>query len=225
MAPSRKKRRAILVGASMASLATLVACNNLIGLTDFTKGECPGARCEETDGGPDQFVPDGGPDVKDGSIDVKGADPVTWAAWKMPNYDGGPDVFLPNQPQLTSVDENQVLDRVTNLTWRKAVLATDSNTVAGAQKACDDLVPVGNWRLPKRIEVVTILDFGQPSGANKINTLVFTGVANARVWTGSDVQPVVTTGPRKYWTVSFETGAVEHGTEGNFYRVLCVRAK
>ena len=37
--------------------------------------------------------------VTDAPIDVRGADPVSWAKWPMPNYDGGA-VLLPNHPSI-----------------------------------------------------------------------------------------------------------------------------
>lgn len=219
MAPSRK-RKLLFLAAPIAMLASIVACNNIIGLTDFDKGECPGARCAVNEGGTD-----GGPDAdsgRDGALDAKGAAPVTWAKWKMPNYDGGPDVFLPNQPKLTT-DGTIVTDGITGLAWRNAVLPTDSNSVAGATKQCADLAPAGDWRLPKRIELVTLLDYSQ--SPNKIDPAMFPLVANAQVWTGSDVQPVETNGPRKYWIVNFGSGSLDVGLEGNFYKVLCVKAR
>ena len=115
---ARSNRKLLLVGA-MFALPSLVACASILGLDEFSKGECAGARCG--DGGGDlqdqDVVPpkDGGSDVQvDGAL---GAGPVTWARWEMPNYaslDGG--VLLPRQPSYSEAGPpDEVQDNVTKL--------------------------------------------------------------------------------------------------------------
>src|SRR4051812_31554798 len=95
MAPSESsyvgRRRRFLIGAAIVlAMPFAVACNSLIGLSDFEKGQCAGARCVDEGGLIDQLVEGGADVVQDAPPDVKGADPVSWAKWRMPNYiDGG----------------------------------------------------------------------------------------------------------------------------------------
>ena len=219
---ARSERRRLVLGGALALLVpTALACNSIIGLTDFEKTECAGARCAD-DGGPlpDQLVEAGADVVTDAPIDVRGADPVSWAKWPMPNYDGGA-VLLPNQLNYTVLDGNRIQDVVTGLVWRRSVLPADA-TQDEAKAACAALDPAtGPWRLPKRVELVTLLDFGRTS---ILIDPLFTGVKNVRVWTSSEGRPFKVS-PVAYWTVSFETGIVDVLPLELVAKVLCVRAK
>jgi len=220
MAPSRKKRRAILVGATMASFATLVACNNIIGLTDFTKGECPGARCDVTEAGPDQVGPDGGEDVRDGSIDVKGADPTTWPNWPMPNYGEG-GLGEPPLPLSYADAGADLTDTRTKLTWKTTALiakATEANAACAA---------LGGYRAPKRIELVSLLDYPRGAGLAYIDPRFQVG---GTVWSTSEVRSIdertgalsITT---RFWAVDFGRGEVVQREGSTPNNVLCVKAK
>jgi len=216
----------------LAAVVPLVlACNALIGLSDFEKAECSGGgRCG--DGG---AVTDGDkpPDARiDVDVpDAPGANPVSWAAWPMPNYDGGSE-FLPHPINYNPLDTNRVEDTVTGLVWRTATLP--AVPYGAARLACNTLDPkTGPWRLPKRIELVTLLDF---SRKQFLIGPVFTGVKNVRVWTSSEyrVRDFVDLDPKKpsiitdaFWTVDFGTGLVDTlSTAGDpVASVLCVRAR
>jgi len=203
------------------ALPGVVACNAIIGLSDFKEGECPGARCG--DGGlPDQLAESSVDAPVDVAVDVKGADPVSWAKWKMPNYDGGA-VFLPNPPSYTAAGADIAADNVTGLVWRTSVLPSDV-TVEAAKSACAALDPAsGPWRLPKRIELVTLLDYSRTP--IRIDTATFKGVKNVRAWTSSEVRPLKNANDAEYWAVNFETGAVEPVRADFELKALCVRAK
>lgn len=224
----RKRLRGLALMVAVVPL--VVACNAIIGLSDFEKTECSGGgKCG--DAGP---PPDAGlPDVQvDGDVpDARGANPVSWAAWPMPNYDGGSE-FLPHPINYNPLDANRVADVVTGLVWRTATLPAVAYDAA--RLACNTLDPkTGPWRLPKRIELVTLLDF---SRKQFLIGPVFTGVKNVRVWTSSEyrVRDFVDLDPKKpsivtdaFWTVDFGTGVVDTlSTAGDpVASVLCVRAK
>jgi len=200
-----------------AALAALVACNGIIGLSDFDKAPCPGGAC--TDGATPDAALESGADASDASPDVKGADPVSWAKWKMPNYDGGA-VFLPNPLLYNVVDANIIEDTVTNLAWQRSTLPADA-TLEEAKTACAKLDPqTGPWRLPKRIELVTLIDY---SRSGILIDPQFTGVKNLRVWSSSESRPL--TADQAYWTVNFENGMVDVLPGTLVAKVLCVRAK
>ena len=199
MAPSRQRLLRFLLGTSVLPLA--LACNGIIGLSDYTRAECSGGGVCADGGGPDVLVAEGGdvnvPDVK---VDAVGTLPVSWAAWPMPNYDAGAPV---DNPMGYDVVAGQGLeDRVTNLVWRHPMPESTQVSYQRALEICS-----GEWRLPSRIELVTLLDLGQ-TGA-KIDPAFKTesGTAQGVYWTFSEVRsvfrPFGADGKREHWVVDF----------------------
>ena len=78
---ARSDRKRVAVVALFACAVPLgVACNGIIGLSDFEKGECAGRRCAEA-GVP---IEGGGPDVfTDAPLEARGSNAVSWAQWAM----------------------------------------------------------------------------------------------------------------------------------------------
>ena len=185
MAPSR--RRWLFALAGTLAVPLLIACNGIVGLSDYSRAECNGGElC--TDGGTTDgpIVTDGSSDGEAGRVDGGvGADPVSWARWRMPNYalDGA---TLPNQPILTS-GPDEITDTITQLIWRKTVEGNGLATLEQAQTTCKTIAPSGTWRVPKRIELVTLLDYGRTGGPFIEKS--FIGFPSARVWTSSEVRP------------------------------------
>ncbi|MBS2019002.1 MAG: DUF1566 domain-containing protein [Deltaproteobacteria bacterium] len=223
MASSRRSRRVVLLAAPIASLASLLACNDIIGLSDFSKGECPGARCAG-DGSVDQLVPpdapvDGGTDAL---TDAQGSPPTVWPKWPMPNYGEGGLGEPPNALNYGPAGAGEVEDLTTKLVWKTTPLAAVNGAQANAKCASE----LGSeWRAPKRIELVTLLDYARPSGA--LIDPRFTGVGPGTLMTSSEVREVKDdksvrlTGA--YWAVSFETGKVVQLTTPA--SVLCVKGR
>lgn len=217
MARSRLLRRLFGVGAVCVALSAIVACNALLGLDEFEKAECSGRVCGDASTFDVAAVDTG----VDAAVDApRGADPVSWAKWPMPNYDGGA-VFLPNQPSYQTVGAS-VEDQVTRLVWRAEFVPGDFK-FAAAQTACSNL-PDGPWRLPKRIELLSLVDYAKPG--TKIDATKFPGVTTSTAWTSSEVRPFVGGDAQQYWTVNFESGLVS-AKPGNAFdaKVLCVKAK
>ncbi|MDB4942496.1 MAG: hypothetical protein JWP97_2030 [Labilithrix sp.] len=218
--PRRPSRRRVAAGLGALALPALVACNGILGLSDYEKVDCAGGRCG--DGGlPDVLDPDvldTGADVIDES---RGAGPTSWAQWPMPNYasDAG---FLPNPLSYEAVSPDARRDLVTQLVWKKQITAESASHEA-AKAACAALATNGPWRLPTRIELVTLLDFGQKTGP-----FVDPGfaISNVKVWTSSELRPFDPNAP-SYWVVDFESGVVQPRKAGAADRaaVLCVKAK
>lgn len=212
----------MLLGAPMAFFATLVACNNIIGLTDFTKGECPNARCDGAEGGPDQISPDGGEDVRDGGLDAKGADPTSWPKWRMPNYGEG-GLGEPPYPLKYQDGTGESKDLVTNLVWK--IGPVEGVTASGANARCAK--EGADWRAPKRIELVTLLDYQRPVGEHFIDPRF--GVNPETLLTTSEVREVNDdktiriTG--RYWAVNFADGKVVQLAGTQAARVLCVKGR
>jgi hypothetical protein len=128
-----------------------------------------------------------------------------WAEWKMPNPpDSG---LLP--PASYSADAGVVVDNVTNLTWQQTL--ADTGTCSGGceymeagSNYCATLTLGGaSWRLPTRIELVSLQDYTQPSGAPLIDPVNFPNTPLACFWTstqGAGYPPGYT------WFVDFQTG-------------------
>ena len=108
---------------------------------------------------------------------------------------------------------------------RIAALSTDATSEDQAEAFCRALTPQ-NWRVPKRIELATLLDYGQPSHPF-IDTAYFQGFGNlSELWTSSPV--LLSDGGlngSKFWVVNFSTGAVEQLAPPDKAYVLCVEDK
>jgi hypothetical protein len=102
-------------------------------------------------------------------------------------------------------------DSVTGLSWWRQALSAP--TYDGAWQQCSDLGtgPGGNWRVPTRIELVSLIDFTQ---VPTIQTATFLD-AGAVTWTCSAVA-----GDESYWAVDFGTGLTLPSASPS--QVICV---
>lgn len=210
---ARSSRR-LLAAFGVALVPAALACTSIVGLDDFQKTQCPGAICSE--GGPfdDASVPDA---TSDARVDAQGADPVRWARWKMPNYPT--DAAVNPNPATYTPNGDLVVAGITDLTWQRDQSAP--KTYADAKKYCEDLVVGGesNFRLPSRIELVTLLDLEKTP---RIDTAAFTGTTGGPYWTSSEVRPFDATSP-SYWVVDFADGHVKKSAATNLASVRCVK--
>lgn len=112
-----------------------------------------------------------------------------WAHWPMPN---------PASTDYT-VSTDTVVDNVTDLMWQRAVPEAQYEWV-NAKTYCNDLVLAGHsdWRLPSRIELVSLVDFTRVDLA--IDTTAFPNTPG-HFWTSS---PHV--GTLHAWFVNFAWG-------------------
>lgn len=224
MAPSR--RRLLLVVAGALVVPGSIACNAIIGLDDFERTECGSEPCP-FDGGPDVrddvVRPDGGFDA---TVDAPpGVGPVSWAEFRMPNYKEDAGIVVPPALSYELVGTDAVEDKVTFLVWRRAVIGAGFGTdftVDDARAECEKL-PNGPWRLPKRIELVTLLSHAHPAPA--IDTAYFQMPSGVLAWTSSEVRPVPAGQPPKYWIVDFKTGALAQQLGTEPAKALCVKGK
>lgn len=75
---------------------------------------------------------------------------------------------LPNPASYTDLGNGAVLDNVTCLTWAKAAgMSGDltANTSACANLATSNFAGYGDWRLPTRVEMASIVDFTRSGDA------------------------------------------------------------
>jgi hypothetical protein len=142
-----------------------------------------------------------------------------WAHWPMPNPDAAlsdeSSTALPNQMAYDAgADGGSAIayDSVTGLSWWRQGLPASS--YENAWEACLGLNSPGSaytWRVPTRIELVSLIDFTQVPTI-RIATFFDVGLP---AWTSSAVA-----GDESYWLVDFSTGLVLSGGSGAV--VICV---
>jgi len=147
----------------------------------------------------------------------------TWAHWPMPNPDAGiapgSSTLLPNTMAYDAGADGQALtvyDLVTHLRWsRQALPASDYDRAWGE---CTSLQGAG-WRVPTRIELVSLVDFTQASESATLDPNAFSKVPAVPTWTSSAVAG--DDGPAGYWSVDFATGLTSNSGQPA-EQVLCV---
>ena len=162
--------------------AFLVACRGLLGIDDDAqlRGEDGGPSNEDAagDGAPG---PDG---LTEGGIGMDGgggpAVPVDrrYAQWRLP----------PIMPVLLQYDlqPDTVTDKITGLVWQRLEANQTTMSFPAGIAYCEDLTIGGqsDWRLPTRIEFLSILDYGRTSGG-LLNATVFPNAASASATSGT----------------------------------------
>jgi Protein of unknown function (DUF1566) len=140
---------------------------------------------------------------------------AAWAAWRMPN---SPDAGLPNPASYTDNEDGTVTDDVTHLMWEKAVTGVPVDWAA-AKQHCAALVFAGHcdWRLPSRIELLSIVDLSRAAPA--IDP-VFPSTPQYPFWSSSAFYE----GDKSAWIVQFADGhpGLSDVTAGLYYS-RCVR--
>ncbi len=125
--------------------------------------------------------------------------------------------------------DGTIFDNVTGLTWQKCPMgqsgldcATGSAGAydwASAGTACSNLNLAGaGWRLPSRMELLTIVDYGISNPA--INTAYFPNTQTVNpYWSSAAYAPNISTA----WYVHFSNGHTNYYDKTNTFYVRCVR--
>ena len=146
-----------------------------------------------------------------------GPPPARWAMWPMPNF---PDSGLPNPESYDVSVAGTVVDRVTGLMWQRAV-EPGNVPFYDAIARCDRLALGGyqDWRLPSRIELVSILDLAeiQPS----IDRVAFPGTPSEWFWSSSVAAEKAAAARYVY----FYFGYPKADEQRSHFRVRCVRTE
>jgi hypothetical protein len=165
-------------------------------------------------------TPDGAPLDFTADREAETSCPVTapssrFAAWPLPD----PTIRVgPTAQDYDTSSTGVAVDRVTNLVWQRNLDAeTYSSSEAGTHCACLDLDGRSGWRLPTRMELISIVDFTRRSPA--IDPGVFPGTPDQWFWTSSPVADK----PGFVWYIYFETGFSKFIDGESRYRVRCVR--
>ncbi|HEV3190236.1 MAG TPA: DUF1566 domain-containing protein [Polyangiaceae bacterium] len=137
-----------------------------------------------------------------------------FANWPMPDPStAGTD----RSPTYDTTSTDVVVDRLTQLTWQRN-LEPKSYLWSDADAYCRCLAVGGHddWRLPTRIELVSIVDFTKPSPA--IDSNAFPGTPGDYFWTSS---PLIGNSSA-FWYVYFFDGNTHSTDASSSYRVRCV---
>jgi hypothetical protein len=125
----------------------------------------------------------------------------------------------------TSSVAGVVIDKVTGLWWQHPIDANDNQgnncsggcTQAQALTYCAHLNLGGHcdWRLPTRIELISIVDITRQNPA--IDGPAFPGTPAADFWTASSLPELGA------WVVGFAAGGMQIYAQSTLDRVRCVR--
>jgi Protein of unknown function (DUF1566) len=139
----------------------------------------------------------------------------SWAIWPMPNAAPG----LPNPQSFDVQPGSLVLDRITGLMWQRK-LDDQQLTFASAGQHCADLSLAGydDWRLPTRLELVSILDTTRTQPA--INVSAFPDTPSDWFWSST----IAGGDPQSAWYVYFYFGYPKTDLVSNAFSVRCVRS-
>lgn len=191
-----------------ALLAIVVACDS---------ADDPPAK---RDGGIDAATSMGGSDAAAGGAagslgcgDAAACLERRHATWPMPNPGSLP---LPN-PASWMVGGESAIEAVTGLEWQRAF--TPKLTWADAMATCDALVAAGrdDWRLPSRIELISLVDFTRRP---TIDAAAFDGTPEDYFWAST----VTSFDPTLAWSVYFGAGFSAYGARtGITAHARCVR--
>lgn len=143
-----------------------------------------------------------------------GADCLECATWPMPNP---VSTALPNPTSYTSKTDS-VVDDVTGLEWQQTPGCAAGCTQANADAYCEGLALAGHsdWRLPTRIELVSLVDDSEHAPA--IDP-VFPGTPNGYFWTSS---PMVFF-PDNAFRIGGNEGDTAYGMVSDVGPARCVR--
>ena len=159
-----------------------------------------------------------------------------WADWPVPNSFASvpmPDGGVQNLPNHHNYDTTSVagvvIDNVTHLQWQRVVDTTGGNgmglyTYAEATVYCANLVlgnDTGTWRVPTRIELLSIVDTSVALGATTIDATAFPNTPlGAFYWTSS----LVAGNTSVAWDINFGNGFANQGDPVSISnQVRCVR--
>jgi hypothetical protein len=137
------------------------------------------------------------------------------AQWPMPNPAGA---GLPHPAQYETTDPAVTLDRITGLTWEAQPVNQDYSW-ADAKALCDAATTGGHqdWRLPTRIELISLLDVAVSEPA--IDSSAFPGCESSLYWSSTPSAAF----PNRYEAIDFQIGYSYADTAGELHFARCVR--
>ncbi len=121
---------------------------------------------------------------------------------------------LPNAASYVDNKDGTVTDRISGLLWER-LASSSTYTQPEAVNYC--LAKGPRWRLPTRLELVSLVDFTVPAPGPTINQ-AFAGTPSTIFWTSS----LDTHDPSSALGVSFDIGYADYDNVGDSGEVRCV---
>jgi hypothetical protein len=141
-------------------------------------------------------------------------DAVAQRGFMMPNP---ASTGLPNPASYTNNGDGSVTDNVTGLVWEDTV---DNGTYAPQAQVATYCASKGaGWRLPTRLELVSLVDFTIAMPGPTIDDASFPNTPSDAFWTSSAFIGYAGSG----WDVSFFLGSAAYSDVTNGHRARCVR--
>lgn len=171
----------------------------------------------ETSGGTAALVGGAGGEPAEGGVGGEAPDLANreWALWPMPNAAGS---GVPHAAKYDTSKADVTLDRITGLTW-EAVPSDVDYKWADAKALCKAATIGGytDWRMPTRIELLSIVDFSKAQPA--IDGAAFPACESSGYWATTPAPD----NPNYYATIDFELGYGYADVSGELHFVRCVR--
>jgi hypothetical protein len=185
-------------------LLTATACSQFLGMDDRTLDPAYHHNDAAADAQVDAALRDAALEDAEPQSDAP-APTFGWAQWPMP------------ETGWYNVGGGVVVDNVTGLVWQGQV-SSETFRWNEAKAYCANLKHGGltGWRLPSRIELISIMDYGQVMPT--IDQDAFPGTP-ARYWTSSPYH----SDPDYAWTVDFGLGYVDYTNIAAYESVRCVQ--
>jgi len=131
-------------------------------------------------------------------------------------------------PRFTDNNNGTLTDNLTGLTWLKNAgclggrnwpsALTAANTLASGACGLTDGSVAGDWRLPNKRELESLINRRQTNPATWLNTVGFSNVANV-YWSSSSYSANTNLG----WYCILNTGQTTATDKGNYYNTWVVR--
>jgi hypothetical protein len=204
------------------SVLGLAACNTLLGLDGYREGT--NVIIQDAGMNVDALVVDASGDAE--PEPPVGTRPASWAQWRMPHTGSPTDRFYGVYTTRDGGVSIQVKPDGFSLYFASKHGAASSFSEAVAY--CNGIAQMGDYRLPTRIELITLLNYDAlqsfDAGVNELFPTGMLGYYEGDYWTASIVRPNRT--PVQHWLVNGKTGVVSTGTETAQSRgVVCIKDK
>jgi hypothetical protein len=196
---------------------TLIGCNGVLGIEEpievapVKANRTPATTGSSGTGGANSMT------ASDATSPPADNAAYQWAEWPMPNP---PSAGLPNSQNYDTLSfASVVVDLVTGLQWQQLV-DEQTYTFTDASAYCQGLtVAGGEWRLPSRIELLSLVDYTNPNPV--IDMSAFPNTPPAYFWSSS----VFAGDKESAWNVNFQfsDGIADISEMNKLRRVRCVR--
>ncbi|MGH7297965.1 MAG: DUF1566 domain-containing protein, partial [Polyangiaceae bacterium] len=213
--------RGCRAGCAVALLAAGCGSGAARGAPDRDGGDASGRPVDASipEGAPSDATQGDGPPEADGPVDegdagtpscsspveagdgATAADPDDWAQWPVPNSPVDVAAGAPNAASYGDNGDGTVSDRVTGLMWQQTAEPSPTDFPT-ALSTCASLALGGHtdWRLPRYIELASLVDYS--SSVPAIDTTAFPGAVPTDFWAST----IVAGSTCNAWEIYFTAG-------------------